>query len=84
VDHLFDPGEIRLARVLLVLAHFGKEGKAKTIIPKINHEILADMADTSRLRVSFLVEKFIKSGFVADSKSGLRVHTSLLRFFLRG
>ncbi len=84
VDHLFGPREMRLARALLVLAHFGKEGKAKMIIPKINHEILADMADTSRLRVSFLVEKFIKSGFVADSESGLRVHTSLLRFFLRG
>ena len=49
---LFDPREMRLARVLLVLAHFGKEGGPKTIIPKVNHEILADMADTSRLRVS--------------------------------
>ena len=84
VDHLFDPREMRLARALLVLAHYGKEGGVKTIIPKVNHDILADMADTSRLRVSSLVEKFRKSGFVADSKSGLRVHSSLLRFFLRG
>jgi CRP/FNR family transcriptional regulator, cyclic AMP receptor protein len=84
LDHLFDPREMRLARALLVLARFGKEGGPKTIIPKVNHEILADMANTSRLRVSSLVEKFRKSGFVADSKSGLRVHSSLLRFFLRG
>jgi len=84
VDHLFDPREMRLARALLVLANFGREGGAETVIPKVNHEILADMADTSRLRVSSLVEKFRKSGFVADGKSGLRVHSSLLRFFLRG
>ncbi len=84
VDHLFDPREMRLARALLVLAHFGKEGGAKMIIPNINHEILADMADTTSPRVSSLVEKFRKSGFVANSKSGLQVHCSLLRFYLRG
>jgi CRP/FNR family cyclic AMP-dependent transcriptional regulator len=84
VDHLFDPREMRLARALLVLAHFGKEGVAQTVIPEVDHMILANMADISRLRVRSLVEKFRKSGFVTDSKSGLRVHSSLLKFFLRG
>jgi len=84
IDHLFDPREMRLARALLVLAHFGNADGARTIIAKVNHKILADMADTSRLRVGSLVRKFRKSGFVADSKSGLQVHSSLLRFYLQG
>jgi CRP-like cAMP-binding protein len=84
VDQLFDHSEMRLARVLLLLAHFGMEGINEPVIHKVNQEALANMADTSRLRVSSLMKKFRKSGFLAYSKGGLQVHTSLLGFVLRG
>jgi CRP/FNR family cyclic AMP-dependent transcriptional regulator len=83
VDQLFDPSEIRLARVLLLLADFGKGGAAESLIPEINQDTLANMADTSRVRVRSLMKKFSKSGFVAYSKNGLQVHSSLLGVVLR-
>lgn len=84
VDQFFDPSEMRLARVLLLLARFGMEGANESVIHKVNQEALANMADTSRLRVSSLMKKFRKSGFLAYSKKGLEVHSSLLAFVIRG
>ena len=72
VDQLFDSCEKRIARVLLLLARFGKEGAPETAIPEVCAETLADMAGTSRLRVEFFMNSFRKSGFLAYSSSGLR------------
>jgi len=83
VDQLFDPCEKRIARVLLLLADFGKEGTFKTVIPKVNRETLADMAGTTPLRVSFFMNKFRRSGFLAVSKDELQIHRSLLNVVLR-
>jgi len=77
VDQLFNSSEKRLARILLLLAHFGKEGAAETIIPKISQETLAEMVGTTRPRVSFFMNKFRKMGFI-DYNGGLQVHSSLL------
>jgi CRP-like cAMP-binding protein len=82
VDQLFDPCEKRLARVLLLLAHFGKEGTSETVIPEVSQETLADMAGTTGLRVSFFMNRFRKSGFLAYSRSGLQIHSSLLAVVL--
>lgn len=81
VDHLFNSSEKRLARLLLLLAHFGKDGKAEVIIPKMSQETLAEMIGTTRSRVSFFMNKFRKLGFV-DDNGGLRVHSSLLNIVL--
>lgn len=87
VDQLFNSSEKRLARALLLLAHFGKEGKPETVIAKISQETLADMIGTTRSRVSFFMNKFRKLGFI-EYKSGLRgngklhVHSSLLTVVL--
>ena len=87
VDQLFNSSEKRLARALLLLAHFGKEGKPETVIAKISQETLAEMIGTTRSRVSFFMNKFRKLGFI-DYKSGLRgngklhVHSSLLTVVL--
>lgn len=83
VDQLFDRSEMRLARVLLMLALFGKGG-AESVIAEISEESLASMAGTNRPHVSSLMKQFRESGFLAYSKSGLQVHTSLLSFVLRG
>jgi len=64
VDHLFNPSEKRLARVLLLLSHFGEDGKPEAVIPKINQETLAEMIGTTRSRVSFFLNRFRKMGFV--------------------
>src|SRR6202790_5230992 len=64
VDHLFNSSEKRLARVLLLLAHFGKEGVPETVLPKISQETLADMVGTTRSRVSFFMNRFRKLGFI--------------------
>ena len=79
VDQLFNSSEKRLARLLLLLAHFGKEGKHKTVISKISQAILAEMVGTTRSRVSFFMNNFRKLGFI-DYQAGdqLRVHSSLL------
>ena len=65
VDHLFNSSEKRLARVLLLLANFGKEGKPEPVIAKINQETLAEMIGTTRSRVSFFMNKFRKMGFIS-------------------
>jgi CRP/FNR family cyclic AMP-dependent transcriptional regulator len=79
VDQLFNSSEKRLARILLLLAQFGKEGKPETVIPKMSQETLAEMIGTTRSRVSFFLNRFRKLGFI-DYHSGddLRVHSSLL------
>ena len=83
VDQLFNSGEKRLARVLLLLAHFGKEGKPETVIPKISQETLAEMVGTTRSRVSFFMNRFRKLGFVEYSGGAeLQVHSSLLNVVL--
>jgi CRP/FNR family transcriptional regulator, cyclic AMP receptor protein len=83
VDQLFNSSEKRLARILLLLAHFGKEGVPQTVIPKISQETLADMIGTTRSRVSFFMNKFRKLGFVNyNGGSGLQVHSSLLNVVL--
>ena len=83
VDQLFNSSEKRLARVLLLLAHFGKDGKPEILIPKINQETLAEMIGTTRSRVSFFMNRFRKLGFIEyDGGSGLQVHSSLLNIVL--
>jgi CRP/FNR family transcriptional regulator, cyclic AMP receptor protein len=82
VDQLFNSSEKRLARVLLLLAHFGKEGMPETVIPKISQETLADMIGTTRSRVSFFMNRFRKLGFVDYGEDGLQVHSSLLNIVL--
>ena len=82
VDQLFSSSEKRLARILMLLAHFGKEGKPETVIPKISQETLADMVGTTRSRVSFFMNRFRKLGFVDYGESGLHVHSSLLNVVL--
>jgi len=81
VDQLFNSSEKRLARVLLLLAHFGKEGSPETVIPKINQETLAEMVGTTRSRVSFFMNRFRKLGFI-HYNGGLQVHSSLLNVVL--
>lgn len=81
VDQLFNSSEKRLARLLLLLAHFGKEGKPETVIPKISQETLAEMIGTTRSRVSFFMNKFRKLGFI-EYDGGLHVHSSLLNVVL--
>jgi CRP/FNR family transcriptional regulator, cyclic AMP receptor protein len=82
VDQLFNSSEKRLARILLLLAHFGKEGVPETVIPKISQETLAEMIGTTRSRVSFFMNRFRKLGFVDYGEGGLEVHTSLLSVVL--
>jgi len=82
VDQLFNSSEKRLARVLLLLAHFGKEGVPQIVIPKISQETLAEMIGTTRSRVSFFMNKFRKLGFVDYGVSGMQVHSSLLNVVL--
>jgi CRP/FNR family transcriptional regulator, cyclic AMP receptor protein len=82
VDQLFDSSEKRLARVLLLQAHFGEERPPKTVIPEVSQATLADMADTTRLRVRSFMNRFRKLGFLANSKGGLRIHHSLLNVVL--
>jgi CRP-like cAMP-binding protein len=83
VDQLFNSSEKRLARILLLLAHFGKEGVHETPIPNISQESLAEMIGTTRSRVSFFMNRFRKLGFI-DYHAGddLRVHSSLLNIVL--
>jgi len=83
VDHLFNSSEKRLARILLLLAHFGKEGAPQTVIPKISQETLAEMIGTTRSRVSFFMNRFRELGFLDyEGGSGLQVHSSLLNIVL--
>ena len=82
VDQLFNSSEKRLARTLLLLAHFGKEGVPQTVVPKISQETLAEMVGTTRSRVSFFMNRFRKLGFLDYGESGLQVHSSLLNVVL--
>src|SRR5579863_8076411 len=84
VDQLFNSSEKRLARVLLLLANFGKEGKPEPVIAKISQETLAEMIGTTRSRVSFFMNKFRKMGFIEYNAGldGLHVHSSLLNIVL--
>ena len=81
VDQLFNSSEKRLARALLLLANFGKEGKPETVIPVVSQETLADMIGTTRSRVSFFMNKFRRLGFIKYNGT-LEVHSSLLNVVL--
>jgi len=81
VDQLFNSSEKRLARVLLLLANFGKEGKPEPVITKISQETLAEMIGTTRSRVSFFMNKFRKLGFI-EYNGELHIHSSLLNIVL--
>ena len=82
VDQLFNSSEKRLARILLLLAQFGKSSKPETIIPKIGQETLAEMVGTTRSRVSFFMNRFRTMGFI-EYNGGIQVHNSLLNIFLQ-
>jgi CRP/FNR family transcriptional regulator, cyclic AMP receptor protein len=82
VDQLFNSSEKRLARVLLMLARFGKEGISEAVIPKISQETLAEMVGTTRARVSFFMNRFRKLGFVDYGGGSLQIHSSLLDIVL--
>jgi CRP/FNR family transcriptional regulator, cyclic AMP receptor protein len=83
VDQLFNSSEKRLARMLLLLARFGKDGKPEVAIPKISQETLAEMVGTTRSRVNFFMNRFRKLGFIDyHGGDGLRVHSSLLNIVL--
>jgi len=81
VDQLFNSGEKRLARILLLLANFGKEGKPELVIPSISQETLAGLVGTTRSRVSFFMNKFRKLGFIGYNGK-LEAHRSLLNVVL--
>jgi CRP/FNR family cyclic AMP-dependent transcriptional regulator len=85
VDQLFNSSEKRLARVLLLLAHFGKDGVPEIVIPKISQETLAEMVGTTRSRVSFFMNRFRRLGFIdyaGGAEGALQVHSSLLNIVL--
>jgi CRP-like cAMP-binding protein len=81
VDQLFNSSEKRLARILLLLAHFGKETIPEAVVPHISQETLAEMIGTTRSRVSFFMNRFRKLGFI-HYNGGLKVHSSLLNVVL--
>jgi CRP-like cAMP-binding protein len=81
VDQLFNSSEKRLARILLLLARFGKEWRPENVIPKISQETLAEMVGTTRSRVSFFMNRFRKLGFI-DYNGVLEIHSSLLNVIL--
>jgi CRP-like cAMP-binding protein len=82
VDQLFNSSEKRLARALLLLANFGKEGKPEPVVAKISQETLAEMIGTTRSRVSSFMNKFRRLGFIDYNGAGLEVHSSLLNVVL--
>jgi CRP/FNR family cyclic AMP-dependent transcriptional regulator len=83
VDQLFNSSEKRLARALLLLANFGKEGRPETIIAKVSQETLAEMIGTTRARVNYFMNKFRQLGFIEYNRSGnMEVHSSLLNVVL--
>jgi CRP/FNR family transcriptional regulator, cyclic AMP receptor protein len=83
VDQLFNSSEKRLARMLLMLAHFGKEGEHQPVIPKISQETLAQMVGTTRSRINFFMNRFKKLGFIDyGSRSELQVHGALINVIL--
>jgi CRP/FNR family cyclic AMP-dependent transcriptional regulator len=82
VDQLFNSSEKRLARILLLLAHFGKEPRPETVVPRVSQETLAVMIGTTRSRVSYFMNRFRKLGFI-HYNGGLQVHSGLLTVVLR-
>ena len=82
VDQLFNSSEKRLARILLLLAHYGKDSRPETVIPKVSQETLAAMVGTTRSRVSYFMNRFRKLGFI-HYNGGLQVHSALLTVVLR-
>jgi CRP/FNR family transcriptional regulator, cyclic AMP receptor protein len=82
VDQLFNSSEKRLARILLMLAHFGKESRAERVLPKISQDELAQMVGTTRSRVSHFMNKFRGLGFIDYDDSGMTVHSGLLNVIL--
>jgi CRP-like cAMP-binding protein len=82
IDQLFNSSEKRLARILLLLANFGKEGRPEPIAAKISQETLAEMIGTTRSRVSFFMNKFRELGLI-DYNGHIEVHSSLLDVVLR-
>jgi CRP/FNR family cyclic AMP-dependent transcriptional regulator len=83
VDQLFNSSEKRLARVLLLMAHFGKEGVSEMSVPRLSQETLSEMVGTTRSRVSFFMNRFRKLGFINyDAGDNLHVHSSLLNVVL--
>jgi len=81
VDQLFNSSEKRLARTLLLLANFGKEGRPEPVIPNISQETLAEMIGTTRARVNFFMNKFRKLGFIKYNGK-MEIHSSLLNVLL--
>ena len=81
VDQLFNSSEKRLARVLLLLANFGKEGRPEEVIPKMSQETLAEIIGTTRSRVSFFMNRFRKLGFI-EYNGSLKINSSLLNVIL--
>jgi CRP/FNR family transcriptional regulator, cyclic AMP receptor protein len=82
VDQLFNSSEKRLARILLLLSHFGKESKAETVVPRVNQDTLAQMVGTTRSRVSHFMNRFREHGFIDYDDGGLTVHSGLLSVVL--
>jgi CRP/FNR family transcriptional regulator, cyclic AMP receptor protein len=81
IDHLFNSSEKRLARTLLLLAHYGETGQTQKMLPKVSQEVLAEMVGTTRSRVNFFMNKFRKLGFIKYN-GGLQINTSLLSVVL--
>ena len=81
IDQMFNSSEKRLARILLLLAQFGKEGKPERVIPDLSHQMLAQMIGTTRSRVTFFMNRFRKLGFV-QYNGEMQVHSSLLNVIL--
>jgi CRP-like cAMP-binding protein len=77
VDQLFNSGEKRLARTLLLLSHFGKESTTEAVVPGINQEILAQMVGTTRSRINLFMNKFRKLGFIDYNSREMTVHSGL-------
>jgi CRP/FNR family cyclic AMP-dependent transcriptional regulator len=82
VDQLFNSSEKRLARILLLLAHFGKESRSELVLPRINQDELAQMVGTTRSRISHFMNKFRSLGFVDYDENELKVHSGLLSIIL--
>jgi CRP/FNR family cyclic AMP-dependent transcriptional regulator len=82
VDQLFNSSEKRLARILLLLSHFGKESRAESIFPSVNQDTLAQMVGTTRSRVSHFMNRFREHGFIDYNDGGVTVHSGLLNVVL--
>jgi CRP/FNR family cyclic AMP-dependent transcriptional regulator len=82
VDQLFNSSEKRLARILLMLSHFGKDSRAETVVPRVNQDTLAQMVGTTRSRVSHFMNRFREHGFIDYDEGGLTVDSGLLSVVL--